>query len=188
MTQHHTPGTIRGEYLTVPEAAKVANLSERTIRRALTEHRLSGITVDGGRWLVSPADLDRFARVARRPKAPSGTKVGADAAGSGTNGTAPSGTTENPVPNGAALVVAAVAAQVEEMETALAAMVARIQSLEAEIADTREKLAQATAPRRRWWHRFTESPELSSGPLPGVVVPFPANTHADIPDAIKKAA
>ena len=51
--------TKPGAYVTVPEAAALASLSEPAIRRAVREGRLSAVTVDGGRWLVDRLDLTR---------------------------------------------------------------------------------------------------------------------------------
>ena len=150
MTRDQITGTNPGSYVSVPEAATLADLSERTIRRALAEDRLSGITVDGGRWLVSRSDLDRFARIARRRTAPTGTNGGADGAGTGTKNTAPTGTSPIPVPNGAAVVLAS---QIETLESVVTVMLARIDALETALAHAESQLPEA-APKRRWWQRL----------------------------------
>jgi excisionase family DNA binding protein len=55
-------------HLSVPEAADRTGLSQRAIRRALTEGRLTGAQMMG-RWMI-PADvLDDYARTARRHRA-----------------------------------------------------------------------------------------------------------------------
>lgn len=150
MTRDQITGTNLAAYVSVPEAATLADLSERTIRRALAEDRLSGITVDGGRWMVSRTDLDRFARIARRRTAPSGTNGGADGAGTGTKNTAPSGTSPIPVPNGAAVVLAS---QIDALTEVMGALSLRVEVLEAALADAEMQLREA-APKRRWWQRL----------------------------------
>ncbi|MFZ4756516.1 MAG: helix-turn-helix domain-containing protein [Miltoncostaeaceae bacterium] len=159
MTRDQITGTNLAAYVSVPEAATLADLSERTIRRALAEDRLSGITVDGGRWMVSRTDLDRFARIARRRTAPSGTNGGADGAGTGTKNTAPSGTSPIPVPDGAVVLLAS---QIDALAEIMGALSSRVEVLEAALADAEMQLREA-APKRRWWHRFT-----GTSPVPGI--------------------
>ena len=160
MTTSETIGTNPGAYVSVPEAAKIANLSERAIRRALSEVRLDGITVDGGRRMVSRSDLDRFARIARRRTAPSGTSSGAGSAGAGTKSAAPSGTSPIPVPDRAAVVLAS---QIENLESVIAVALARIDALEAALVEAQVQQQIAAVP-RRWWHRFMALGE--AGPAP----------------------
>ncbi len=138
-------------FLTVPEAAGVTGLAERTIRRALREDRLAGVNV-AGRWTVNPTDLPRFARLARRRMArrrmaPGGTVPGT---GAGTNRAAQSVPAGEPVANGAALVLAAdLAALMDVLHT----LTDRLEAAEAEIAAL-ATLTTASARRRGWWARL----------------------------------
>ena len=52
----------------MPEAAERSGLSQRAIRRALSEGRLPGSHYLG-RWSVRESDLDAYARMARRHRA-----------------------------------------------------------------------------------------------------------------------
>ncbi len=136
-----------GTFLTVPEAASAAGLAERTIRRALREGRLAGANV-GGRWSVDPADLPRFTRLARRR---GGTGTVPPGAGTGTNPAAQRDTAGEPVPDGAALVLASdVAALVQTVDT----LTGRLEAAEAQIATLTAALADAQTPRRSWWARL----------------------------------
>lgn len=73
--QHGTFPAVPDGHLTVPEAAERTGLSQRAIRRALSEGRLSGVQLVG-RWMI-PADvLDDYARSARRHRANSSPAPG----------------------------------------------------------------------------------------------------------------
>jgi excisionase family DNA binding protein len=52
-------------YLTVPEAAERTGLSQRAIRRAISENRIPAMQYLG-RWAVRAEDLDAYSRIARR--------------------------------------------------------------------------------------------------------------------------
>jgi len=159
-----------GGFLTVPEAASVAGLAERTIRRALREDRLAGVNV-AGRWTVNPADLPRFARLARRRAAPGGTVPGV---GAGTNRAAQSDPAGEPVANGAALVLAAdVAALVGVLDT----LTGRLEAAEAEIAALTAALATASTPRRGWWSRI-----FASTPKPAAAEVAPTSSPPGVLD------
>ena len=133
-------------FLTVNEAAALAGLSERTIRRALREKRLAGVSVSR-RWTVDPADLPRFGRMARRRAALGGTVPGA---GGGTKRAAQSDPPSELVANSVVLVLAAdVAALVGVLDT----LTTRLDAAEAEIAALTDALAVANEPRRGWWSR-----------------------------------
>lgn len=134
-------------FLTVPEAAEVAGLAQRTIRRALREGRLAGATV-GGRWVVDPADLPRFGRVARRRGAAQTATV--PPPGTGTKGSAQKVTAPAPVADSAALVLAA---DVAGLVSTVGVLTARLEAAEGEIAALRDALADAHQPRRSWWSR-----------------------------------
>lgn len=142
--------TKPGAYVTVPEAAALASLSEPAIRRAVREGRLSAVTVDGGRWLVDRLDLTRYARIARRKPAPGVTSGTTKPAPSVTGESVPSVTSTNPVTDGNAVVLAS---QIENLETVVAVALARIEALETALADAQVQL-QIAAPPRRWWHRL----------------------------------
>jgi len=136
-----------GTFLTVPEAAAASGLADRTIRRALREGRLAGANV-GGRWTVDPADLPRFGRLARRRH---GTGTVPPGAGAADTAGAQRVTTPQPVPDGAALVLASdVAALVLTVDT----LTGRLEAAEGEIAALRDALAEASRPRRSWWSRM----------------------------------
>ena len=138
---------VPGTFLTVPEAAAASGLADRTIRRALAEGRLAGTNI-GGRWSVDPADLARFGRMARRRH---GTGTVPPGAGAANSAGAQSGTAGEPVPDGAALVLASdVAALVVTVDT----LTGRLEAAEAEIAALRDALAEASRPRRSWWSRM----------------------------------
>jgi len=161
LTADHAP-VPPPAFLTVPEAAEVAGLAQRTIRRALREGRLAGATV-GGRWMVDPADLPRFQRIARRRGAAQSATV--PSPGSGTNPGAQSVTAGEPVANGAALVMAA---EVAALVSTVGVLTARLDAAEGEIAALREALAEARTPRRGWWSRLfagaSASPAASDVP------------------------
>jgi hypothetical protein len=59
-------------------------------------------------------------------------------------------TSTNPVTDGNAVVLAS---QIENLETVVAVMLARIEALETALADAQVQ-QQIAAPSRRWWHRF----------------------------------
>lgn len=63
-----TGPTVPPRHLTVPEASARVGLSQRAIRRALHEGRLSGVSI-AGRWVIGQDDLDDYARMARRHRA-----------------------------------------------------------------------------------------------------------------------
>jgi len=152
--------TKPGAYVTVPEAAALASLSEPAIRRAVREGRLSAVTIDGGRWLVDRLDLDRYARIARRKSVPSVTSGTNTPVPSGTGKSVPSVTSTNPVTDGNALVLAS---QIENLEGIVAVMLARIDALETALADAQVQQQIAAAP-RRWWHRFMALGESGDTP------------------------
>jgi len=152
--------TKPGAYVTVPEAAALASLSEPAIRRAVREGRLSAVTVDGGRWLVDRLDLDRYARIARRKSVPSVTSGTNPPVPSGTGKSVPSVTSTNPVTDGNAVVLAS---QIENLEGIVAVMLARIDALETALADAQVQL-QIAAPPRRWWHRLMALGEPGDSP------------------------
>ena len=138
---------VPGTFLTVPEAAAASGLADRTIRRALSEGRLAGANI-GGRWSVDPADLARFGRMARRRH---GTGTVPPGAGAANNEGAQRGTAGEPVPDGAALVLASdVAALVVTVDT----LTSRLEAAEGEIAALRDALAAASGSRRSWWSRM----------------------------------
>ncbi|MGA0069336.1 MAG: helix-turn-helix domain-containing protein [Miltoncostaeaceae bacterium] len=147
LTADHAP-VPPPAFLTVPEAAEVAGLAQRTIRRALREGRLAGAHV-GGRWTVDPADLPRFQRIARRRGAAQSGTV--PPPGTGTKAGAQSVTAPEPVANGAALVLAA---EVAGLVSTVGVLTARLEAAEGEIAALRDALADAQQPRRSWWARM----------------------------------
>lgn len=157
-------------FLTVPEAAEVAGLAQRTIRRALREGRLAGATV-AGRWTVDPADLPRFQRIARRRGAAQTGTV--PPPGNGTNPSAQTVTATTPVANGAALVLAA---EVAGLVSTVEMLTARLEAAEGEIATLRDTLTEAHQPRRSWWSRAfgrgSTSPAANDAPdeIPAVVL------------------
>lgn len=151
-----------GTFLTVPEAAAASGLADRTIRRALREGRLAGATV-GGRWTVDPSDLPRFGRLARRRH---GTGTVPPGAGAAVNTGAQKVTTPEPVPDSAALVLAAdVAALVSVIDT----LTGRLEHAELEIAALRDQVAEANGPRRGWWARVFGGRSGTTGGAAGSV-------------------
>lgn len=165
-----------GTFLTVPEAAAASGLADRTIRRALREGRLAGANV-GGRWTVDPADLPRFGRLARRRH---GTGTVPPGAGAADATGAQRVTAGEPVPDGAALVLASdVAALVVTVDT----LTARLDEAESEIAALRDALAAANAPRPSWWRRLLAAGEpvapTSSPPTAEVVSIHEAREHRE---------
>jgi hypothetical protein len=118
------------------------------------------VTVDGGRWLVDRLDLDRYARIARRKSVPSVTSGTTKPSPGVTGESVPSVTSPNPVTDGHALVLAS---QIENLETVVAVMLARIEALETALADAQVQMQIAT-PKRRWWHRLMALGEPGDSP------------------------
>ena len=140
--------TVPDGYLTVPEAAERTGLSQRAIRRALTEGRLTGVQMIG-RWMVPVDSLDDYARVARRHLA---NRAAAPAEQHG----APPELME--LVNALESVVdRAVAAEVRaaEVEIKLRQIEASTSAVEIERDQLRERVvdleAQLAARRKSWW-------------------------------------
>ena len=150
-----TGPTVPPRHLTVPEAAERVGLSQRALRRALSEGRMSGVNM-AGRWMIPEAALDEYARTARRHR---------------TNGAAERAAQHEASPDLAPLVDElrhlldrAVAAEVRaaKAEGALAQLESgpsEADALRARVAELEEQLAR----RRRWWP-WRSSPAVAAAP------------------------
>lgn len=142
-----TGPVVPPHHLTVPEAAQATGLSQRALRRALTEGRLSGVSI-AGRWMVPADALDDYARTARRHRANHA------AAPAGKHGSLPG--LDELAETVQAVLDRAVAAEARAVkaETTLA-MIEATSTGRADEADALRarvvELEAQLAARRRWW-------------------------------------
>jgi excisionase family DNA binding protein len=128
-------------YLTVPEAAERTGLSQRAIRRAITENRIPAMQYLG-RWAVRADDLDAYSRVARRHR----TK--------GASAPTVIGTLDS-LPEMIEKALQPVLDRAVEAEAKLRVIEASTSAVEIERDQLRERVvdleAQLSARRKSWW-------------------------------------